>query len=147
MASYNCGCDNVLPSEFYQIERNITDINNHPPKPGNNGYWQIWNTNKRQYEESDVKLPNGTLPEVTPDMNGWYLTTDGNIIYWGQKEYVFVQTTASDEWVIEHKMGKTPAVTIVDDDGKMIMGDIIYVDANNVLIKFSEAVSGSAYLN
>ena len=27
-----------VPSEFYQIEDNITEINNNPPKPGENGY-------------------------------------------------------------------------------------------------------------
>lgn len=33
----HCDCNNALPSEFYQIERTITDINNHPPTPGTNG--------------------------------------------------------------------------------------------------------------
>lgn len=51
-----------VPSEFYQIEANITSMNNHPPKPGNNGYWLVWNVAKQEYEESDIPLPEGTLP-------------------------------------------------------------------------------------
>lgn len=50
-------CDDNLPSEFYQVERAITEINNHPPKPGDNGYWMIWNPDTHQYEESTIKIP------------------------------------------------------------------------------------------
>ena len=73
-----------VPSEFYQIEENITEINNHPPKPGNNGYWLIWNVVTGQYEESDISLPDGTLPEVSDDTKGWYLTNDGQKAYWSE---------------------------------------------------------------
>lgn len=80
----HCDCNNTLPSEFYQIERTITDINNHPPTPGTNGYWMIWNPTTRKYEESTVPLPDGTLPEISEDTKGWYLTNDGKNIYWAE---------------------------------------------------------------
>lgn len=32
-----------VPSEFYQIEDNIIEINNHPPYPDISGFWMIWN--------------------------------------------------------------------------------------------------------
>ena len=35
----------------------IIDLNNHPPVPGNNGYWLIWDTNSGAYVESDLPLP------------------------------------------------------------------------------------------
>ena len=73
-----------VPSEFYQIESNITSMNNHPPKPGDNGYWLVWNVAKQEYEESDVPLPEGTLPEVSDSTNGWYLTNDGERVYWAE---------------------------------------------------------------
>jgi len=55
----NCDCGDQVPSEFYQIERNITAINNNPPYPDPNGsgYWMIYNPSKRKYELSDVKVP------------------------------------------------------------------------------------------
>jgi hypothetical protein len=73
-----------VPSEFYQIEAKITDLNNHPPTPGNNGYWMIWNPITRKYEESPVALPEGTLPDISDATKGWYLTNDGEHVYWAQ---------------------------------------------------------------
>lgn len=43
-----------LPSEFYQIERSLNELNDHPPKPSNDGYWSIWNTSIHEYEKSTV---------------------------------------------------------------------------------------------
>lgn len=73
-----------VPSEFYQIEENITEANQHPPKPGSNGYWLIWNTTTKQYEESDIALPEGTLPDISVATKGWYLTNDGDKVYWAE---------------------------------------------------------------
>ena len=32
----------------------LIDLNNHPPIPGNNGYWMIWDTDKGTYVESEL---------------------------------------------------------------------------------------------
>ena len=32
----------------------LIDLNNHPPVPGNNGYWMIWDTDKGAYVESEL---------------------------------------------------------------------------------------------
>ena len=32
----------------------LIDLNNHPPIPGNNGYWMIWDTDKGSYVESEI---------------------------------------------------------------------------------------------
>lgn len=50
-----------VPSEFYQIEQNISELNSHPPIPGDNGYWLIWNLTTKQYEESTFPLPSFDL--------------------------------------------------------------------------------------
>lgn len=55
----NCGCDNALPQEFYQVENNVTEINNHPPYPGDSGKWMIWEVNKHEYVESDIAVIGG----------------------------------------------------------------------------------------
>lgn len=46
-----------VPSEFQQAEARITALNSHPPKPGPNGKWQIYNPTLREYESSDIPLP------------------------------------------------------------------------------------------
>ena len=35
----------------------VIDLNNHPPIPGGNGYWLIWDTDRGAYVESDLPLP------------------------------------------------------------------------------------------
>lgn len=35
----------------------VIDLNNHPPVPGNNGYWLLWDTDIGAYVESDLPLP------------------------------------------------------------------------------------------
>lgn len=54
-----CDCGSRVPSEFYQIERNVTTINNNPPypDPSGSGYWMIYDPTKRKYELSDVPVP------------------------------------------------------------------------------------------
>ena len=32
----------------------LIDLNNHPPVPGNNGYWMLWDTDKGEYVESEL---------------------------------------------------------------------------------------------
>ena len=47
----------TVPSEFTQIEARITAINDHPPKPGEDGNWMIYNPDAGEYEASDIPLP------------------------------------------------------------------------------------------
>ena len=35
----------------------VIDLNNHPPIPGENGYWLLWDTDNGAYVESDLPLP------------------------------------------------------------------------------------------
>ena len=37
----------------------VIDLNNHPPIPGDNGHWLLWDTDKGAYVESDLPLPSG----------------------------------------------------------------------------------------
>ena len=54
-----CECDCKLPTEFYQIEDNITEINNYPPYLGDNNKWMIWDVGKHEYVESDIEVIGG----------------------------------------------------------------------------------------
>ena len=60
----------------------IIDLNNHPPIPGNNGYWMLWDTDKGAYVESDLPLP-----ELSSGGGSWsqisgkpFDTIDGNTL-------------------------------------------------------------------
>ena len=60
----------------------VIDMNNHPPIPGNNGYWLLWDTDRGAYVESDLPLP-----EVSSGGGSWsqisgkpFDTIDGNTL-------------------------------------------------------------------
>ena len=65
----------------------------------------------------------------------------------GDKYYVHEQGIASNEWHIKHNLNKHPSVTIVDSAGNEVIGQVHYVDLNNVIITFTSQFSGKAYLN
>lgn len=46
-----------VPSEFSQAEARIREMNEHPPIPGDGGYWLVWNLEKKEYVTSDLPLP------------------------------------------------------------------------------------------
>ena len=52
---------NPVPSEFYQIENNITEMNNNPPYPSDDGYWMIWNITSHDYKKSDIQITGGSV--------------------------------------------------------------------------------------
>lgn len=63
------------------------------------------------------------------------------------KFFEFSQTVPSSRWEIEHQLDKFPSVTIVDSAGSVVVGDIEYIDSDNVVITFQSAFAGKAYLN
>ena len=44
-------------------------------------------------------------------------------------------------------MGKYPSVTVADSAGSEVVGEVQYVDSNNVILLFASPFSGVAYLN
>jgi len=63
------------------------------------------------------------------------------------KHYEHVQGVAAATWNVTHSLAKYPSVTVVDSSGNEVIGDISYVDANNVTLTFNGAFSGKAYFN
>lgn len=59
----------ALPSEFSQMEQRIYELNQHPPFPGDSGFWMIWNPDTDQYEQSELPLPEGGVSGAT---GGYY---------------------------------------------------------------------------
>lgn len=46
-----------VPTEFAQVEARILELYQHPSIPGSNGYWLVWDTDKDEYVESQLALP------------------------------------------------------------------------------------------
>lgn len=49
----------TLPTEWIQAEKDIKELNAHPPVPGENGYWLLWDLSSHSYQESDLPVPVG----------------------------------------------------------------------------------------
>jgi hypothetical protein len=65
----------------------------------------------------------------------------------GEITYIENVTQSTDVWNLEHNLGRFPAVQVVDTAGSVVIGDIQYVDQNNITITFSAPFQGTAYLN
>lgn len=65
----------------------------------------------------------------------------------GDVTFVYRQSVPAAVWPIAHNLGRYPSVTVVDSAGDVCVGDVDYVDANNVTLTFSAPFSGSAFLN
>lgn len=63
------------------------------------------------------------------------------------ESYVHTQSSASSTWTINHQLDKYPSVVIVDNDDNVVHGGINYQDKNTVVVTFSAAFAGKAYLN
>ena len=85
-----------------------------------------------------------------PSINGVILVgnkTGAELGIANDKNFVYIQATSSDIWEITHNLNKYPAVTVVDSGGSVVIGEIVYIDKNNVRITFTSAFSGKAYFN
>lgn len=47
------------PGEFTRLESNVREMNGHPPIPGENGFWMLWELDSHSYKESAFPLPKG----------------------------------------------------------------------------------------
>lgn len=59
--------------------------------------------------------------------------------------YHHVQSDASKEWRIEHRLGKYPNVRIVDSNKMLCYGDVKYINDSVLTITFGAAEKGDAY--
>ncbi len=50
----------VLPTELAQLEQRLTAVASHPPMPGDDGVWLLWDGTAGEYVPSDVPV----LPQV-----------------------------------------------------------------------------------
>jgi len=65
----------------------------------------------------------------------------------GPVSYTHTQYSPSATWTINHTLGYPPNVTVSDSAGTIIEGDLQYVDGSSVIISFSSAFAGTAYLS
>lgn len=85
-----------------------------------------------------------------PSINGIALVgnkTSEELNITSDKNYVYTQAVADSVWEVQHNLNKYPSITIVDSADNVVIGDVVYIDMNNVIITFAASFSGKAYFN
>ncbi len=62
----------------------------------------------------------------------------------GGTQYVHQQNSASASWNVNHNLGYTPHISIIMDDGTIVVADIDHVDTNSAVITFPTPYTGKA---
>ena len=87
---------------------------------------------------------NGNISQNVP-LQGTLNYSSYDVVY--DKNYVHVQSEASDEWVIVHNLNKYPSVSVIDSAGDEVIGDVHYDSVNQVTLTFEGSFKGRATLN
>ena len=67
--------------------------------------------------------------------------------YIGDLCYTHHQDVPQKTWVIQHNLGKCPAVVITTSAGEVVEADVQHINVNKLEIYFTGAFAGVAYLN
>lgn len=69
-----------------------------------------------------------------------------NLVYPVAARHVHTQGTPSTTWTITHALGGYPSVSVVDSAKTVVFGEVQYLSTTQVVVNFSAAFSGYAYL-
>ena len=65
----------------------------------------------------------------------------------GSPTIEFNQVVPATTWTITHNLGKFPSITVIDSGNTVVNGEYTYIDNNKIVLEFSAAFAGKAYLN
>jgi hypothetical protein len=63
------------------------------------------------------------------------------------QSFTYTPPDARTTWTITHNLGFNPNVTVSDSVGTEYFGQISYTNSNSLILTFSQAVYGTAYLS
>ena len=94
-------------------------------------------------ENEDITSPCSNEPDQS-NINvslGYFIKSPGD------KHYTHEQGIPKKTWTISHNLNKYPTAAAVDTAQTVVIGEINYIDLNNLTITFNASFSGEAYLN
>ena len=89
----------------------------------------------------------GILTFESPNSGLAIVASDNKLTFTAKLGYVFTQSTPSTTWTINHDLNKYPAVSIVDSANDEVIGEVHYTSTTQIVLTFSAAFSGKAFLN
>jgi len=61
--------------------------------------------------------------------------------------YSYTQNSPSAIWTITHNLNFYPNITVVDSGGSQVEGEVSYLNPSSLVLTFTSAFSGHAYLS
>ena len=66
----------------------------------------------------------------------------------GTGQYKHTQGTPATTWTIDHNLGYEPGgVSVVDSSGTIVTGTVTYISVNQIVVSFTSAFGGKAYIS
>lgn len=87
-----------------------------------------------------------TTGEASANITGIAPNQVLNLVYPVAARHVHTQGTVSTTWTINHALGGYPSVSIVDSAKTVVIGEVNYISTTQVVVNFTSAFSGYAYL-
>jgi hypothetical protein len=85
---------------------------------------------------------------ITSAASGQGLVYNGSAWVNKATTFTFTQASASAEWTVAHNLGFRPGgVAVVDSSENVVVGDIVHSSDNQLVINFSSAFAGKAYIS
>lgn len=99
--------------------------------------------------EVSTRRPLGSV-SVTKVVKNTVIADDGRlnaVESGGLSAYVHTQATPSTEWVVNHNLTFTPSVTVVNNAGEVLIGEVQFTGEQQITVRFTAATSGLVYLS
>jgi len=61
--------------------------------------------------------------------------------------YVHTQASPADVWVVNHNLGFKPSVTVVNNSGEVLIGEVQFTAEQQITVRFTAPFSGKVYLS
>jgi len=94
----------------------------------------------QQLQEAISGSALSTTDDLSEGVTNLYFTTS-------RVSYTHTQGVASATWNITHNLHFYPNVTVQDSAGNIVEGEIAYTNSDSLIVTFSTAFSGEAYLS
>ena len=76
-----------------------------------------------------------------------YYSIQIDIVEGFDSHFEFVQGVPATTWDITHNLDKFPSISVVDTADTTVIGSYEYITKNRVILNFSDAFAGKAFLN
>lgn len=100
------------------------------------------NTVPNQVIVEDVRI-DVNVDEDVPNLITLVTSSSQSVL---TRRHVHTQAAVSNQWTINHSLGGYPSVMVVDTAKTVVVGDVTYNSESQIVVNFSSAFAGYAYL-